>query len=99
MPVLIACGQSDTDASRGKTIADEHCAMCHATGLTGESPISDAPPLREIAKRWPPEYLAEAFAEGISVGHSDKAQMPELRFDTNQIDGLIAYLKKLEANQ
>jgi mono/diheme cytochrome c family protein len=41
-------------------------------------------------------YAAEAFAEGILVGHKGEKQMPEFVMTPDQIDDLLAYLKTLE---
>jgi mono/diheme cytochrome c family protein len=77
----------------GQKLVQANCARCHAVGRTGESPLRIAPPLRELHKRYPVENLAEALAEGIVTGHPT---MPEFRFDPDQIEHLIAYLKTLE---
>jgi mono/diheme cytochrome c family protein len=79
--------------SLGQKLAQEWCAKCHAIGLYGDSPLRIAPPFRELHKRYNVEDLAESFAEGILVGHPT---MPEFRFDPDQIQNLIAYLKTLE---
>ncbi|MCA1952228.1 MAG: cytochrome c [Hyphomicrobiales bacterium] len=80
------------DARRGGEIAADQCGRCHAIGRTGTSPLAAAPPLRVIARRWPPEQLQEAFAEGVVTGHT---AMPEFRFEPGEIDDLIAYLRRL----
>jgi cytochrome c len=77
------------DLTVGRALAEERCARCHAIEKTGESPFPLAPPLRDIAKRYPLEGLEEAFAEGIVVGHP---AMPEFEFEPDQIAGLIAFL-------
>ena len=70
-----------------------HCAQCHAIGRTGASPLTIAPPFRELHKRYPVDTLAEALAEGIVTGHPT---MPEFQLDIAQINDVIAYLKSLE---
>jgi mono/diheme cytochrome c family protein len=77
----------------GQKLAQEWCAKCHAIGLYGDSPLKVAPPFRELHERYNVEDLAESFAEGIMVGHPT---MPVYRFDPDQIQNLIAYLKTLE---
>ncbi len=81
------------DPTLGLTLAQEWCAKCHAIGLYGDSPLTIAPPFRELHKRYDVEDLAESLAEGILVGHPT---MPAFRFDPDQIDNLIAFLKTLE---
>lgn len=79
--------------SLGQKLAQEWCAKCHAISLYGESPLQIAPPFRDLHQRYNVEDLAESFAEGIMVGHPT---MPVFRFDPDQIQNLIAYLKTLE---
>lgn len=76
----------------GKAMAMKLCARCHAIGLTGDSPFAPAPPFRTFGKKWPIDSLAEAFAEGIVVGHP---AMPEFQFEPDQVDALLAYLESL----
>ena len=78
---------------RGETIVQTYCSQCHAVGKTGSSPLSAAPPLRDLHKRYPVEHLEEAFAEGIYTGHPE---MPRFEFEPEQINDLIAFLKSLE---
>jgi cytochrome c len=77
----------------GQKLAQEWCAKCHAIGIYGDSPLQIAPPFRGLHQRYNVEDLAESFAEGIMVGHPT---MPVFRFDPDQIQNLIAYLKTLE---
>jgi mono/diheme cytochrome c family protein len=79
--------------TRGHTIAREHCARCHGIGPTDQSPFEEAPPFSHIAERYPIENLAEAFAEGILIGHKE---MPPFEFRPRDIDALLAYLGSLE---
>jgi mono/diheme cytochrome c family protein len=77
----------------GQRLAKEWCAKCHAIGPFGTSPLQIAPPFRELHLRYDVEDLAESLAEGIRAGHP---AMPEFRFDPDQIENFIAYLKTLE---
>jgi mono/diheme cytochrome c family protein len=83
----------DRAVQRGTTLARTHCARCHAVGRTGASPLRVAPPFRELHTRYPVENLGEALTEGIRTGHPS---MPEFRFDPDEAEALIAYLKSLE---
>jgi len=76
----------------GETIIKENCTRCHAITQDEISPFLPAPSFTEITKRYPAEHLAEAFAEGISVGHE---AMPEFVFPPNEIEGLITFLNSL----
>ncbi|MCF4128790.1 c-type cytochrome [Methylobacterium sp. SyP6R] len=83
----------DRQVAQGGTLARAHCARCHAVGRSGDSPLAAAPPFRDLHTRYPVEDLAESLAEGIRTGHPS---MPEFRFDPDQAQSLIAYLKSLE---
>jgi mono/diheme cytochrome c family protein len=83
--------------ARGREFVKEHCSSCHAVGRTGRSPYRPAPPLRTLNDKYDVEGLAEAFAEGIIVGHKGEKQMPEFVLQPNEIDDLIAYLKSLKS--
>lgn len=81
------------DPKLGYIIAKEHCSRCHAIERYGDSPLTIAPRFRELHLRYPVEDLAESLGEGIRTGHPT---MPEFRFDPDQIENFIAYLKTLE---
>ena len=93
LAVLAATALAQSNPQVGRRLAEANCARCHAVGRVGESPLPIAPPFRTLHARYPVENLAEAFAEGIVVGHPT---MPEFRLDPDQIENLIAYLKALE---
>lgn len=95
---ILAAGSAEAQpsAARGHALALKDCAMCHAAGREGDSPNAQAPPFRDLHKRYPVENLAEALAEGIVTGHP---QMPELRLTPPEIDDLIAYLRTLQTKQ
>jgi mono/diheme cytochrome c family protein len=80
------------DAARGLRFAREKCATCHALGASGRSRHRQAPPFRDIARKYNPDDLGEAFAEGIVVGHKD---MPEFSLSAGEIGDLTDYLKRL----
>jgi cytochrome c len=77
----------------GKHLARLHCARCHSIDKVGPSPLSIAPPFRTLHKRYPIDTLEETLAEGIFTGHPS---MPEFRFDGDQINDFLSYLKTLE---
>ncbi len=84
-------GSQDQAASvaRGAKLVQEKCARCHATGSTDKSPNAKAPPFRDVGKRYPPEHLAEALAEGITTR---AVEMPEFKFAPKDVDAIIDYL-------
>lgn len=80
-------------AQRGLTIVRTHCARCHSIDRVSRSPLAIAPPFRMLHKKYRVESLEESLAEGISTGHPS---MPEFRFDPDQVNDIIAFLKSLE---
>jgi mono/diheme cytochrome c family protein len=84
------------DVARGRAFVKANCSSCHAVGRVGHSPYRPAPPLRTLNRKYDVEGLAEAFAEGIIVGHKGERQMPEFVLEPGEIDDLIAYLKSLK---
>jgi mono/diheme cytochrome c family protein len=83
------------DAGRGEALLRQHCAACHAVGRSDESPVAQAPRLREIGRRYPVENLQEALAEGIAVNH-EGVQMPEFAFEPDQVDDILAHLERIQ---
>jgi cytochrome c len=81
---------------RGETLVRRHCGGCHAVSSTGDSRVPAAPRFRELHKRYDPEVLAEALAEGILTGHP---LMPEFRFEPDDVQAIILYLKSLQSKQ
>jgi mono/diheme cytochrome c family protein len=89
-----ALGESGaSQITRGERLLTANCARCHSVGRTGTSPHAEAPPFRIISQRYPIEGLAEALAEGISVGHPD---MPEFAFEPEDVGAILAYLKSIQ---
>jgi mono/diheme cytochrome c family protein len=78
--------------TRGKALAEANCMRCHATQPGQKSKNASAPSFATLFTNYPPDYIAEAFAEGVFVGHGD---MPAFEFSPEQINDLVAYLKTL----
>ena len=89
LPVA-AADPSQIDA--GRHALDTRCSRCHAIGPEGNSPHAHAPPFRDLMRRYPPENLAEALAEGIVSGHPD---MPEYVLSPEEIEAVMTYLHTL----
>lgn len=81
------------NVQRGVAMARTYCVRCHAIDKVSPSPLTAAPPFRDLHKRYPVEQLEEPLAEGLVTGHPS---MPEFRFDPGQVDDFIAFLKSLE---
>lgn len=80
-------------AQRGLTFVRVHCAQCHAIDKVSESPLTIAPPFRNLHLKYPIENLQRPLSEGIIVGHPT---MPQFRLEPDQVTDVIAYLKTLE---
>jgi cytochrome c len=81
------------DARAGQAFATGNCAGCHAIGLTGASPNPKAPTFRVVARKYRLADLEEGLAEGIVTGHN---AMPEFILTPQQIDDLLAHLRRLK---
>ena len=95
--MVVACGTanatSDSLVGRGREIAKTACADCHAVGPIGTSPKKEAPPFRELGRKYPVESLEEALAEGVVVGHPG---MPQVKMNEADIGAFIAWLKTIQ---
>ena len=81
------------DIKLGETLLTRDCGRCHAVGRTGVSPDKAAPAFRTVSQRYPVEALEEALGEGLMSGHPD---MPEFKYDADDVGGIIAYLKSIQ---
>ena len=90
-----AAGAQTTPVSRGGALVASHCARCHATGATGDSPNPAAPQFRRLHERYPVSSLAESLVEGIFVGHPP---MPGFQFSAGDAQDIIAYLDSIQAD-
>jgi mono/diheme cytochrome c family protein len=81
------------DLKLGEALLTKNCSSCHAVGRSGESTHKEAPAFRTLATRYPIESLEEALGEGIMSGHPD---MPEFKFDADEVGGIIGYLKSIQ---
>ena len=80
------------NALAGQELAQNLCAPCHALNDGQPSPNEAAPGFPNLALTYPPEHLAEGFAEGIVVGTDAHIAMPQFEMTPEQINDLIAYL-------
>lgn len=91
--LAMAPARAGDEIELGHQIVTAFCAGCHAVEAQGASPFADAPPFRELHKRYDVEALSEALVEGIVTGHPD---MPAFTFTPQEAQAIIAYLKSLE---
>lgn len=97
--ILLAAGavRAETPTpEQGEILVQRHCGGCHATGRSGDSAEPAAPPFRELHRRYEPETLAEALAEGILTGHP---AMPEFRFQEDEVRSIILYLDSIQTRR
>lgn len=87
-----AGGAAEINVEQGRRLARELCAGCHSVEKSGASPLAIAPPFRVLEQRLPVSRLGEAFREGLVGAHPS---MPRFRFDADQIENLVAYIKSL----
>jgi len=78
---------------RGKNFVVTNCSRCHAIDKVSPSPLTIAPPFRNLHLKYPIETLQESLAEGIYTGHPT---MPVFRLEPDQINDVLSYLKSLE---
>jgi mono/diheme cytochrome c family protein len=84
----IATRSSESEVD-GKMLLQRYCSRCHSIDATGQSPLAQAPPLREVYLRYPIEQLEYGFAEGMGSKHRE---MPQIQFSTEQISAILNYL-------
>jgi mono/diheme cytochrome c family protein len=100
----VLCGVSGSSAgeadqiAQGREIAEAHCAVCHAVGLTDASPteVNVETAFRLLHKRYPIEMLEEAARTGSISGHDE---MPGFDFTVEEARALLAYVDSLAPDQ
>ncbi len=85
----------DALITAGRVLAAQNCSRCHAIGSDDLSANPKSPPFRTLARKYPLSYLEEALGEGIMVGH-EGLEMPNFRFDSAQIEALMAFLASVQ---
>ena len=78
--------------SRGKVILQQNCGRCHAIEAVGDSPLKQAPPMRDIYARFAPRELQAELREGMVSRHR---AMPQIDFSDEDVDAILAYLYAL----
>lgn len=78
--------------AEGKRLAEINCTRCHNIEATGESPLTDAPPFREIATNYDKMELVDGFMEGLAVRHP---LMPDWEVTEPQAEELAAFVLSL----
>lgn len=90
---LTASAQAQDPARHGRALLREFCARCHAIGVTGRSPHSDAPPFRYLGRSFDLDGFPRALERGISSGHPD---MPIFKFSEQDARDVRDYLRTIQ---
>lgn len=90
LPAL--AGEDSKQLAEGKRLADINCVRCHNLEPAGESPLTDAPPFREIARNYDREELIDGFMDGLAVRHP---LMPDWEVTEPQAAALAAFVMSL----
>ncbi len=91
-PALSQVRDEATRVAEGKRLAEINCTRCHNIEAEGESPLTDAPPFREIAKNYDELELVDGFMEGLAVRHP---LMPDWEVTEPQAENLAAFVMSL----
>lgn len=84
--------QAQDPAARGRAIARQNCASCHAIGTTGDSPHRSAPPFRTLGRSYNLDEINVMLQRGIFASHPD---MPTFKFKPVDARALRAYLRSI----
>jgi cytochrome c len=82
----------DPNAQEGRGLAEANCATCHSLEAEGASPFADAPPFRDVAKRYTESELMDGFMEGLPVRHE---AMPDWNMTEDQAIALSLFIMTL----
>lgn len=91
-----ALAQDADPVAQGRKLSQINCTRCHNIEAAGESPLTDAPPFRELAKNYTPEELTDGFMEGLAVRHP---LMPDWEVTEPQAGALTAYIMSLKGEE
>ena len=92
LPNTLDAADSSKLETRGKLILQEKCGRCHAIEAVGESPLNNAPPMRDIYARFNPRELQAELSEGKVSKHKE---MPQIDFSDEDVHAILAYLYAL----
>ena len=79
-------------AREGRAVLQKHCARCHAIEREGPSPFAQAPPFREIYRKFPREELKMRLTEG-AVSHYK--EMPQIDLTHEEVAAVMVYLAEI----
>jgi len=91
-PATLEAADSSQLSNRGKAILQQNCGRCHAVEAAGDSPLKQAPPMRDIYARFAPRELQAELKQGMVSKHR---AMPQIDFSDEDVDAILAYLYAL----
>ena len=89
----VAAGGNAPQVEKGRSLAMQRCAGCHAIGSDGASPNPAAPRFRDLYKSYPVDALRPALQNGLRIGHRD---MPTFVLTPDEVTGIVAFLHDLD---
>lgn len=81
--------------AEGKRLSEINCTRCHNIAAEGDSPLTDAPPFREISLNYDNMELVDGFMEGLAVRHP---LMPDWDTTEPQAQALTAFIMSLRGD-
>ncbi len=100
-----AHGLESLQIASGRRLARANCGECHAIGA-GRSPFRDAPPFRQLYRRYRAGGLDALLDEGMIArppieeeGERFHPRMPSVDLDDTERSDLRAYLQSLEPHR
>jgi mono/diheme cytochrome c family protein len=87
----------DREQQRGKALLETLCGRCHAVGVLGPSPHTDAPPFRAFGdiKLYDNDFT-QRLQDGLTTIHPD---MPTFRFSRRDAEAAVNYLKFIQGHK
>jgi mono/diheme cytochrome c family protein len=82
-------------AERGRQLAENMCAHCHAIGKWERSPLASAPPFRQLEARVDLDELQQRLQDGVISGHP---AMPMFIFSAPDARALVVYLRAIRGS-
>jgi cytochrome c len=89
---LAPAAADDAATNYGRKLAQDNCAICHATATSDLSPLADAPPFRDIALSYDSAELEDALNEGVATEHP---AMPDWQMTPDEAHALASFIMSL----
>jgi mono/diheme cytochrome c family protein len=96
--LVLVCSVWAGNAERGKAIYGSNCVACHGKGGDGKGPAAQAmrpPPTDFTLADWWKEKTDGQIAKMIKDGRAGTPMVAFSKLSEEEIDDLVAYMKKL----